>query len=101
MPISDDGDFNGLIDRLSGPLASDVRSAFRVAAEAALAAVPCLGEGAAYRALILVQKSYFDPPSDTRDIHHTVRASKLRAEPPLKFGRDRPYTRRQHLRSAG
>ena len=56
------------------------------AARAALEGIPCLGPGAAYRALAPLQKFYFDPPPDARHAnlgarHH--RASKLTAAPPI------------------
>jgi hypothetical protein len=65
--ISDDVDVDRLISRLAGPLPLAVRQAFRAEAEAMLAALPCLGEGAAWRALVPLQKRYFaPPPSDNR-----------------------------------
>jgi hypothetical protein len=76
LPISDDADPEILISRLAGPLAPADRVAFRRAAEAALARVPCWGEGAVYRAVAALQRQYFDPPSDVRamwDITQTIR----------------------------
>src|SRR6516164_8663962 len=51
MLISDDADPDILIDRLAAPLLPADRAAFRAAAEDALTRVPCLGEGAIYRAV--------------------------------------------------
>jgi hypothetical protein len=98
VSFSDDADPDILISRLAGPLATPAdRAAFRRAAEAALACVPCWGEGAAYRAVSVLQREYFDPPSDLRmgwDIEREIfRSSKLRAAPPLEHGRDRRFTR--------
>jgi hypothetical protein len=86
LPISDDVDPDTLISRLAGPLPLDARTAFRQAAEAALAQVPCWGEGAAYRAVAVLQRDYFVAPSDHRmswDISHEPRTSKLTLGPPL------------------
>jgi hypothetical protein len=64
LPIPDDVDPEVLISRLSGPLAPNVRAAFRQAASAALAQIPagCWGEGLAYRVIAALQRDYFDPP---------------------------------------
>ena len=97
MSISDDACPDLLISRLAGPLAPDARRAFRVAAEDALARVPCWGEGAAYRAVAALQRAYFDPPA----VHPTgwdsgrEPRSKLLAAPGLEHGRDRRATRVQ------
>jgi hypothetical protein len=61
---TDDLDPDTLISRLAGPLSPRERAAFRRAAEDALARVPCMGEGAAYRAIAGLQRSYVRPPSD-------------------------------------
>jgi hypothetical protein len=53
-----------LISRLSGPLDPDDRSSFRQAAERALGAPGCWGEGSAYRALLPLWRGYFHPPPD-------------------------------------
>ena len=50
MAISD-VDTEQLISRFCGALAPSDRAAFRAAAEDALTRVPCLGEGAIYRAV--------------------------------------------------
>jgi hypothetical protein len=66
MSISDDVDPDTLISRLAGPLEPAARSAFRRAAEAALAVLPCAGEGIIYRTIAPLQRAFFDPPSDSR-----------------------------------
>ena len=99
MPIPDDADPDILISRLAGPLAPADRDAFRRAAEDALTRVPCWGEGAVYRAVAVLQRQYFVPPSDDRagwDISQDCRISKLTQAPPIEHGRDFRFTR--HLR---
>jgi hypothetical protein len=94
MPSDVDTDL--LIARLAGSLSPTARHAFRQAAEAALAHVPCQGEGIIYRTLASVWRVYFDPPSDGRaawDIGQEARASKLRAAPPLAYGGDQRRVR--------
>jgi hypothetical protein len=103
VPIPDDVDPEHIISRLAGPLSPADRDAFRQAAEAALAHVPCWGEGAVYRAVAILQRVYFVPPDDTRagwDISSgtSSRGSKLRAAPPIEHNRDRRFTR--HLKLA-
>ena len=64
-----------------------------------MARVPCWGEGAVYRAVAVLQRDYFDPPTDDRaswDISQGRHTSKLIREPPLEHGRDLRVTR--HLR---
>jgi len=63
---SHDSDFDPLISRLAAPLEPGDRSAFRYAAEDALAAIPCAGEGVAYRTLRDVWRGFFRPPPDPR-----------------------------------
>jgi hypothetical protein len=96
-----DADVDSLIARLAGPLPPDARQASRRAAEAALGQLVCPGEGAAYRALVPLQRAYFDPPDDHRaawDIgQERTRTSKLINQPPLEHGRDLPVTRRWKL----
>jgi hypothetical protein len=89
MPIPDDLDADALIARLAGPLLPPDRVAFRRAAEMALAEVPCLGPGLAFRLVAALQRQYFQPPDDRRaawDISEE-RASKLRAGPPVGHSR--------------
>ena len=86
MPIPDDVDSEALISRLAGPLLPADRAAFRAAAEEALTRVPCLGEGAAYRAIAGLQRCFFDPPPDARQANlgaRHYRPSKLTAAPPI------------------
>jgi hypothetical protein len=91
----DDIDSDSLISRLAGPLPAAARDDFRRAAEAALAAVPCQGDGVVYRTLAPLQRKFFDPPLDSRtswDIG--VRSNRLTDQPPLERGRDRRRTLR-------
>jgi hypothetical protein len=95
-------DVDRLISRLAGPLDPAARRAFRQVAEAALARVPCQGEGAVYRAIAPLQRAFLDPPSDWRaswDVSQETRTSKLINRPPIEQGRDLRFTRR--LRVAG
>jgi len=78
-----DLDIDGLISRLSGPLLPPARIAFRAAALDALTRVPCLGEGAIYRAIAGLQRCFFDPPPDDmrREGARHLRPSKLQNLP--------------------
>jgi hypothetical protein len=97
VSLPDDIDPEHIISILSGPLEPAARAAFREAAREALARVPCMGPGSAYRAIAALQRDYFDPPADTRAAQDIgMRTSKLRAAPPIEQGRDRRFTR--HLR---
>jgi hypothetical protein len=99
VPIPDDVDPEILISRLAGPFAPADREAFRRAAEAALARIPCWGEGAVYRAVSVLQRAFFDPPDDNRagwDISQRDHPNKLTRGPPIEHGRDLRVTR--HLR---
>jgi hypothetical protein len=102
MPIPDDADPDILISHLAGPLEPAAREAFRRAAEEALARVPCMGAGAAYRAVAVLQRQYFDPPDDHRagwGIEQELRHSKLRDAPPIEYGGDLRHVRyRKHVR---
>jgi|HubBroStandDraft_6_1064221.scaffolds.fasta_scaffold2088547_1 hypothetical protein len=76
-----------LISRLSYPLDPADRPAFRHAAEIALAAPGCWGEGSIYRCLVPLWRNYFHPPSDDRaawGIEQEPRTSKLISAPPLE-----------------
>ena len=89
MPILHDPDLEALISRLAGPLAPSAQEAFRRAAENALTRILCLGEGAAYRAVSVLQRAFFTPPDDLRaawDITLEPRTSKLTKLDPI--GRD-------------
>ena len=81
-----------LISHLSGPLDPVDRSAFRHAAEAALAASDCWGEGLVYRTIVALWRGYFHPPPDGRrtawDIGEDFHGSKLTRAPALEHGRD-------------
>ena len=81
-----------LISHLSGPLDPADRSAFRHAAETALAASACWGEGRIYRTVVALWRGYFHPPPDGRrtawDIGEDFHGSKLTRAPALKHGRD-------------
>jgi hypothetical protein len=88
-------DLDDLISRLSGPLNPEDREAFRAAAEAAVMGIPCLGEGAIYRAVAALQRSFFHPPETKYDVKQRVpwrQQSKLISGPPL--GADSRYRRR-------
>jgi hypothetical protein len=92
LPISDDVDPDHIISRLAGPLEPADRVAFRRAAEEALARVPCMGEGAAYRAVSGLQRGFFTPPDDRAagwSIEQEHRTSKLKQGPPIERSRAR------------
>ena len=93
-------DVEQLISRLAGPVSPRDRAAFRRAAEDALARVPCWGEGAVYRAVASLQRSFFAPPADGRalwDIEQELGPSKLKSAPPIEHGGDRRHVRyRKH-----
>ena len=87
MSIIDELDCDALIARLAGPLLPQDRVAFRRAAEEALAQVPCQGEGAIYRTVAALQRSFRTPPSDDRAQWEPAprpRPSKLRDGPPIE-----------------
>jgi len=97
---SHDSDFDPLISRLAAPLAPGDRSAFRHAAEGALAAIPCAGEGVAYRTLRDIWRTFFHPPPDPR-IGQTRgsglrRPSKLIAAEPIGAEDPRTGARDRH-----
>jgi len=88
-------DLDDLISRLSGPLAPEDRALFRAAAEEAIAGIPCLGEGAVYRAVATLQRTFFHPPETKYDVDnhaHWRHQSKLISGPPI--GADSRYRRR-------
>ena len=77
-------DAEGLIARLSGPLDPADRPAFRHAAEVALAASECWGEGSAYRVVTELWRGFFHPPPDKEyALNQQPRRSKLRDLPPI------------------
>jgi len=103
MPTTaiNDLDADSVIARLGRPLNSAAdRDAFAAAARAALASVPCWGEGAIYRAVASLQRSFRDPPTDHRaswGIEQELGPSKLRDAPAIADGGDRRY--RKHARA--
>jgi len=100
MSLSDDTDPESLISRLAGPLLPSVQAAFRQAAEDALARLPCYGEGAAYRAIVELQRVYFTPPPDNRCSGWHARASRLRDGPAIERD-DMRSVRYRKLRMVG
>jgi len=71
--------------QLGASLAPPQHHAFIAAARTALAGIPCIGPGSAYRVLAPLQRRFFDPPSDARAIagpHHN-RGNKLYALPAI------------------
>jgi hypothetical protein len=106
MPVLDDVDPDALISRLSGPLSPPDRVAFRRAAEHAVWALPCAGEGLVYRTISAIWRGYFHPPRYTEwDIADEIAGlcqSKLVNRPPI--GADDPRTGardRKRLRLVG
>jgi hypothetical protein len=106
MSLPDDADPDVLISRLAGGLAPADRAAFRRAAESALAAISCNGEGIAYRIVRDVWRTYFRAPTYTGwDIEHeleSMRRSKLVNR--VSIGADDPRTGardRKRLRLVG
>ena len=95
-----DVDSEQLISRFCGSLAPGDRSSFRLVAEGALAAIPCAGEGIAYRTLRDVWRGYFHPPpiSEARGPENR-RPSKLIAGPAL--GVDSPRCGERERRRLG
>lgn len=102
MLLSGDADPEALISHLAGPLSPPARVAFRQAAEDALTRVPYWGEGAVYRAIAVLQRDYFIPPSDHRagwDISQDARITKLTRAPSIEYGGDLRHVR-NHRRPA-
>ena len=58
MSIHPDSDFDALVARLAGPLAPNMRPAFREAFERAVAQLACYGPGIVYRAVAPLQKAF-------------------------------------------
>jgi hypothetical protein len=97
MSIDHDLDYDALIARLAGPLSPPDRIAFRRAAEDALARIPCWGEGAVYRAVAGLQRTFFKPPTQGRahwDIAQEISPNKLRGGPPIESDRNGNTVRR-------
>jgi hypothetical protein len=99
MPLTviNDAYVDSLISRLARPLASAAdREAFRIAAQDALAGLPCWGEGAIYRAVASLQRTFGDPRSDRGahwDIEQELRDTKLKSAPPIEYGGDLRHVR--------
>ena|SRR5215470_13148608 len=96
MSTINDLEPDALISRLAGPLSPPDRAAFRAAAEDAVARVPCWGEGALYRAVASLQRSFREPPSDRDvgwDIEQELRDTKLKNKPPIEYGGDLRHVR--------
>jgi hypothetical protein len=82
MSIPDEID--ELVLQLAASLAPSQYDAFVIAARTALAGVPCLGPGLAYRVLAPLQRRFFDPPEERVAVgprHH--RPNKLNALPAI------------------
>jgi hypothetical protein len=98
-----DLDSEQLISRFCGALSPADRGDFRRAAEGALAAIPCAGEGACYCALRDLFEKFFRPPFET---NHPIgigsrRPSKLTDGPPIGAPDPREGARDRHrLRAA-
>jgi hypothetical protein len=92
MATSYDLDPEQLVSRFCGSLAPGDRAAFRVAAENAMRAIACNGEGLAYRVLREVWRGYFHPPEETNQPCGvgSRRPSKLSDGPPI--GAEDPRT---------
>jgi len=101
MSIDHDLECDALISHLAGPLAPSDRVAFRRAAEDAITRVPCWGEGAVYRAVAALQRTFLNPPSVTRahwDIEQELRPTKLKNAPAIEYpgdGRVMRYRKRE------
>jgi hypothetical protein len=82
-PLPDEVDL--LVVQLAASLEPSQHNAFVDAARMALADIPCLGPGSAYRVLAPLQRRFFDPPDDARVIagprHH--QPNKLNSLPPV------------------
>jgi hypothetical protein len=92
---TDDVDPEELISRLCGPLAPADRAAFRAAAESALSAVTCVGEGVVFRVLRDVWRGYFHPPPDSTTAHSFAkhyRAGRTKLSSLPAIGADDPRT---------
>jgi hypothetical protein len=93
MPIPDEID--ELVQQLSASLVPPQHNAFIAAARTALAAIPCIGPGSAYRILAPLQRQFFDPPDDARAAagprHH--KPNRLNTLPPLEYAGDQRAVR--------
>ena len=105
MSTVNDLDADALISRLAGPLSPPDRAAFRRVAMQALSRLSCQGEGALYRAIAPLQRSFFSPPDFRRaawDISQELpRDNKLANAAPIEYGGDLRHVRyRKHARVA-
>jgi hypothetical protein len=83
-PLPDEVDL--LVVQLAASLEPPQHAAFIDAARTALADIPCLGPGSAYRLLVPLQRRFFDPPDDAVEAHaprHYRRPTKLSSLPPV------------------
>jgi hypothetical protein len=103
VATSCDFDTEQLVSRLCGALAPADRAAFRIAAESALAQLPYVGPGIAFRVVREVFRQHFHPPPDDmrREGARHLRSSKLASAEPI--GSDDPRTggRDRHRLAAG
>jgi hypothetical protein len=85
VATSCDPDLDALISRLSGSLSPADRSAFRHAAETAIAGLPCVGPGIAFRVVTDLWRTWFHPPADEELAHSGPRhrGGKLVNGPPI------------------
>jgi hypothetical protein len=84
MSLPDEVDL--LVVQLAASLTPPQHNAFIEAARTALADIPCLGPGSAYRILAPLQRRFFDPPDDAVEAHAGAkhyRPSKLIAAPAI------------------
>jgi len=93
-----DPDLDALISGLAWGLAPGDRSAFRAAAESAIAGLPCVGPGIAFRVVSSLWRGYFHPPADNYAAHggarhyrpsKLVQAEAIGAPDPREDGRAR------------
>jgi hypothetical protein len=73
-----------LVLQLAASLAPSQYDAFVIAARTALAGIPCIGPGSAYRVLAPLQRRFFDPPEERVAVgprHH--HPNKLNSLPPI------------------
>ena len=85
MSLPDEVDL--LVVQLAASLEPPQHAAFIDAARTALADIPCLGPGSAYRVLVPLQRRFFDPPDDAVEAHapkhYRAGSTKLASLPPV------------------
>jgi len=93
-PLPDEVDL--LVVQLAASLEPPQYAAFIDAARTALADIPCLGPGSAYRILVPLQRRFFDPPEDrvAYGPQHYRRPTKLSSLPPVGIEDARGTARR-------